>query len=112
MTEAPAPYGTPPSSDLESQFRRVFEAAECETQAQLAECLGIRQSSVSEARRRKAVPREWLLTLFQKKGINPDWITTGKEPRLLIQAEGRPVTDYTTDELVAELVRRALQRFS
>ena len=55
MPENPLPHGATPQSDFDSQYRRVFEAAECRTQVELAELLDIRQSSISDARRRKAV---------------------------------------------------------
>ncbi len=45
---------------FEAQYGRVFEAAGCRTQAELAAFLGIRQSSISDAKRRKSIPAEWL----------------------------------------------------
>ena len=77
MTETPTPYGFKPQSDFESQFRRVFEAASCRTQMELATFLEIRQSSISDAKRRRSIPSEWLIKLFDKKHTNPDWIRTG-----------------------------------
>lgn len=97
---------------------RVFEAAECSNQTELANLLGIKQSSVSDAKRRGAVPPEWLLTLFHKKGVNPDWIKTGNGPKHFGQAADgkiktvtlvRPSADCTIEELIAEIVRRALK---
>lgn len=79
MSETPAPYGFPPQRDFASQYRRVFEAAACKTRAELAVALGIRLSAVSDAERRKAVPSDWLITLFEKKRINPEWVRMGKE---------------------------------
>ena len=64
MTETPYPYGSAPQSDFESQYRRVFEAAECRTQVALAELLEIKQSSISDAKKRNSIPADWRVKLF------------------------------------------------
>lgn len=116
MTEIPLPYGNLPQTDFAAQYRRLFEAVECSTQAELAAVLEIRQSFISDAKKRKAVPAEWLITLLEKKNINPEWIRTGFGHKLLQvpgeAADGvgrRPAAECTTDELVTEIVRRALK---
>ena len=101
---------------------RVFKAAGCRTQVELADFLGITQSSISDAKRRKSIPAEWLLALVLHKGIHPHWILTGEGPRLMrpVDASGavlpeparvtkvKPPEQCTMEELVAEIVRRAL----
>ena len=77
---SPAPYGASPSSDFESQYKRILEAAECGTQAQLAKFLGITQARVSDARRRQNVPSDWLVKLFEKKRVSPEWIEARFRP--------------------------------
>lgn len=129
MTETPTPYGNPPQSDFESQYKRILEAVECRTQTQLAAVLEIKQSSISDAKRRKSVPSEWLMKLFEKKRINPDWIRSGLGDRIFRAAasaasadapqgvvppviqviERRPAEECGTDELLAELLRRAVK---
>ncbi len=122
MTETPAIYGATPQSDFESQYRRILEAAGCGTQAELAALLEIKRSSISDARRRKAVPSEWLVKLFEKVLINPDWIRHGAGPKYLNPAdtgqnpphivritEIRPPQECSAQDLFNELVRRALQ---
>ena len=81
MSETPAPYGFPPQRDFASQYRRVFEAAACKARAEPAAILDIRQSAVSDAERRRAVPSDWLITLFEKKRINPEWVRMGQGGR-------------------------------
>lgn len=39
--------------------------------------LEISQSSVAEAKRRQAIPADWYLKLFEKLGVNPDWLKKG-----------------------------------
>ena len=106
---------------MSSAFQRFYVAAECRTQIELAHFLGIQQSSISDAKRRGAVPAEWLLKLLRYKGINPDWVLTGEGPRYMRPLDGdevvmpvvhsveiRPPQECSAQELVNELVRRAL----
>ncbi|SBW10472.1 conserved hypothetical protein [uncultured delta proteobacterium] len=97
--------------------KRLFKVAKCKTQLQLANFMGIRQSSVSDAIRRKSIPAEWLLTLLRHDQTNPDWVLTGKGPRYLRPVDDntvtvihvtkfRPVTESSTQELLIELMRR------
>lgn len=122
MTEDALPYGSLPQSDFESQYNRVLAAAECRTQVELAEILEVRQSSVSDAKRRQSVPSDWLIKLFEKKRISPEWIRSGlggkivrttdeveKQCPVFTVIERRPAEECTTDELLAEIVCRALK---
>lgn len=113
-----------PDTSFEAQYKRVFAAAECRTQAQLAAVLGVKQSSVSDAKRRKSVPSEWLMKLFEKMRINPEWIRTGAGlmrfstgeaneslPYVVKITEVRPPAECSSQELFTELVRRAMVPF-
>lgn len=105
-----------------SALDRVFETAGCRRQTDLADLLGIKQSSISDAKKRNAIPAEWLVKLLRLKGINPEWILTGLGPKELGPAKGEPATHviYLTEtkppkecsaqDLVNELVRRALSK--
>ena len=64
--------------DYSSAMERIRAVTGCETQRELGRFLGINQSAISDAKRRGTIPAEWLLTLLRGKGINPDWILTGK----------------------------------
>lgn len=121
MTEDARPYGSAPQSNFESQYRRVFEAAECRTQAELAAILNIRQSSISDAKKRKSIPADWRVKLVEKKRINPEWILYGEGAKYLIPADARqdlhhvvrvtkirPPQECSAQELFSELVRRAI----
>ncbi len=104
----------------EAIIRRIHSASETRTQVELADFLGIRQSSISDAKRRKAIPKEWLVTLLRLRGINPEWVLTGEGARLLQPAKhsvaeaasslfgygNGPLEGYTAKELADELVRR------
>ena len=111
-----------PDTSFEAQYTRVLEAAECRTQVKLAEVLENRQSSISDAKRRKNIPAEWRVKLFEKKRINPEWILSGEGAKYLIPAdieqgkphvvrvmEVRPPQECSAQDLFNELVRRAMQ---
>ena len=123
MTEITTPYGPAPRSYFESQYNRVLEIAECRTQVELAAVLEVRQSSISDAKRRQFVPPDWLMTLFEKKRTNPEWIRLGIGAKYLDPAETaeamphmakvvevRPPQECSAQDLFNELVRRALQQ--
>ena len=126
MTEDPAPYGSFAPLELpvctEGSLKRVFEAAGCRTQTELADVLGIRQSSISDAKKRGSVPAEWLLKLLLLKGVNPVWIMTGQGAQWLqpmkqktelcawvTQKSACTPEAYSTETLLKELLRRAVQ---
>ncbi len=106
----------------ENAFSRLYAVTGCRTQIQLAELFEIRQSSISDVKKRNAIPAEWLVNLLRLKGINPEWILTGLGPQKLGPAKGEPATHviYLTEtkppkecsaqDLVNELVRRALSK--
>jgi hypothetical protein len=57
--------------NFETVVDRIKEATGTRTQVELAQVLGIRQSSISDAKRRDSVPADWFLTLFREFGLNP-----------------------------------------
>lgn len=76
---------------FEEIFQRIKDATNTRTQVELAEVLDIRQSSISDAKKRSSVPSDWYMKLFEKYGLNPDWIKKGTGPRYLRTIDG----DYT-----------------
>lgn len=60
--------------------KRIQATTHTRSQAELASLLGISQSSVAEAKRRQSIPAEWYLKLFEKLGVNPDWLKSGSGP--------------------------------
>ena len=47
-------------------YERIKLATNCRTQVELAELLNIRQSSISDAKRRDSVPGDWYMKLFER----------------------------------------------
>ncbi len=113
-------------SAFDAQYQRVFEAAGCRTQVELADFLEVRQSSVSDARRRQSIPAEWQMKLLAKKWINPFWVLSGEGAQYLIPADAeqgkpqvgtvervteiRPPEECSSQELFNELVRRGMKK--
>lgn len=58
-------------------INRVFDATGISSQIDLAEALGINRSAITQARKKGAVPDKWILGLYRKFGLNPDWLEKG-----------------------------------
>ncbi|SHN71146.1 helix-turn-helix domain-containing protein [Desulfovibrio litoralis] len=74
-------------------FERIKLATNTRTQVEIANVLDIRQSSISDAKRRNSVPSDWYMKLFERFGLNPDWLKTGSGPMYLRTAQGYVPTD-------------------
>ncbi len=70
-------------SNFEEVFERIKLATNARTQVGLAEVLDIRQSSISDAKRRNSIPADWYMKLFERFGLNPDWLKKGSGPMYL-----------------------------
>lgn len=68
---------------FEVAMERIKQATGARTQVQLAELLDVRQSSISDAKRRCSIPSDWLLKLQRVTKIHADWYLTGQEPKYL-----------------------------
>lgn len=81
------PYAKGMQKEAMSSFAEIHQriqfATHTRTQMELAEVLGIRQSSISDAKRRGSIPADWYMKLFKKYGLNPDWVETGDAPMYL-----------------------------
>jgi len=62
---------------FEERLNRIRAVLGVRTQVQLAEKIGVRQSSVSDAKRRGSLPSDWLLKIWRETGVSPDWILDG-----------------------------------
>ncbi len=74
-------------------FERIKLATNTRTQVELAEVLDIRQSSISDAKRRNSVPSDWYMKLFEQFGLNPDWLKKGSGPMYLRTEQGYTPVD-------------------
>ena len=89
-------------SNFDEVFDRIKLATNTKTQVELAEVLGIRQSSISDAKRRNSVPADWYMKLFEKFGLNPDWLKKEAGPVYLRTEQGYQPTDVLTGGYMLE----------
>lgn len=71
--------------DFELAMERIQAITGCRTQTELGNALGIKQSSISDAKRRQVIPDGWLVTLFRCYGANPSWILGEAEYPYLVE---------------------------
>ena len=86
------------SADLEQILKRIYEVANAKTQDELSAVLGIRQSSVSEAKKRKSIPSDWYITLFDKFEVNPNWLRYGCGPKY-VRSDNRYAQQNVTSNI-------------
>lgn len=90
------------SNWFDEALERIKKATGTRTQVQLAEILDIRQSSISDAKRRSSIPAEWYIKLFKTHGLNPDWLAEGIEPVYLNPEKGKVAADNILSETTAQ----------
>jgi len=88
------------TENFDDAYARIREALGIRTQMQLAELLGIRQSSISDAKRRESIPSDWLMTLAIDHGLHPVWMLTGKGGKYMV------ASDQSTDMLLGSEMDR------
>ena len=84
-------------------FKRTGEALGISSLAELAEALGVNRSSITQARKKGSVPANWLLELFRRHGLNPDWLAGGNGPELLRPDDGNDGTFLPVPKVQARL---------
>ena len=76
--------------EFDAAYARICSVCGMKTQTELSAYLGIRQSSISDAKRRMMIPAAWLLTLLTREDVNPTWILTGGGSKFLVPASLPP----------------------
>lgn len=69
---------TPEGFVFEEAMERIRRVTGLRTQVEIAAALDIRQSSISDAKRRQNIPDGWLVRLLLDYGLSPRWILTGE----------------------------------
>lgn len=94
----------------QAAYQRICEVTGKTTQTDLAAELNVRQSSISDAKRRDSIPDSWLLVLLQRYSINPGWILTGVGSKYLLPSNSISKMDMDAhvealrEELKTELI--------
>jgi len=65
---------------FDNAYARIRAATHTRTQTEVAKLLGIKQSSISDAKKKNTIPDGWLITLYRACGLEPDWVLYGQEP--------------------------------
>ncbi|MEA4855085.1 LexA family transcriptional regulator [Solidesulfovibrio sp.] len=73
---------------FDEAFERIKKSTGMRTQVEIAKLLDIRQSSISDAKRRQSIPDSWLIKLYQIYNLNPNWIIDGESPQFLGEQRG------------------------
>jgi phage repressor protein C with HTH and peptisase S24 domain len=82
------------SPDFDEIIQRVFEATGIDSQNELAQALQINRSAVTQARKKGQVPDRWLLKLYRKYGLNPEWLESGDGRSFLKKPTGGVVSEF------------------
>lgn len=69
------------SGGFEGFFARASQAADIVSQAELASLLGVHRSAVTQAKKKDAVPKAWVLAVSRKTGADADWLEYGRPAR-------------------------------
>ena len=65
------------SHGFDGFLSRVQQATGIASQNELALALGVNRSAITQARKKGRVPDRWMLGLFRRYGLNPDWLASG-----------------------------------
>jgi phage repressor protein C with HTH and peptisase S24 domain len=75
-------------------LERLNQTTGIASQIQLAEALGVNRSAITQARRKDAIPSNWLVFLLRKYGLNPDWLESGNgTPFIYLKKDGIQQTE-------------------
>ncbi len=70
-----------PAGGFEAFFERAAKAAGLRSQADLAAFLGVHRSAVTQAKKKDAVPKAWVLTVSRRARVDADWLEFGQASR-------------------------------
>ena len=96
------------SNEFEQAFDRICSIIGKRTQCDVAEYFGVKQSSISDAKRRCSIPDSWLVTLVEREGVNPAWVRRGADPERLAQlsiVRGGPL-EISLEDLIRAVTRQ------
>jgi len=80
--------------DFDAALDRIRFATGCRTQVELAALFGLRQSSISDAKRRGSLPDSWLVILLERYALSPVWIKSGGGAAYLREDPDKEVPDW------------------
>ena len=63
--------------NFENFLQRLYDVTELDSLSDLARVLRVNRSAVSQARKKNTIPATWLLQLYRRFNLNPDWLEKG-----------------------------------
>ena len=63
--------------------KRIGEALSIRSQNELASTFGVNPSAITQARKKDTIPDKWILQLYRKYDLNPDWVERGIGPTFI-----------------------------
>ncbi|MFO7751169.1 MAG: S24 family peptidase [Desulfobacteraceae bacterium] len=63
---------------VDQLIKRILSATGISSQTELARAIGINRSGITHARNKNRIPDKWIVKLYRKFRLNPDWIETGR----------------------------------
>lgn len=62
---------------IDELINRIMDATGIHSQADLAKELGINRSGITHARNKNRIPDNWIVRLYRRYRLNPQWIESG-----------------------------------
>lgn len=62
---------------IDELIKRIMDATGIHSQADLAKELGINRSGITHARNKNRIPDNWIVRLYRRYRLNPQWIESG-----------------------------------
>lgn len=111
-TQSPVQAELMKSDSFDIQYERILDVTCARSQTQLAKDLGVKQSSISDAKRRTTIPSRWLIKLFDQKRVNPDYVRFGHLPKILLEDSSLSVPIRSLEAVpIDQLFRAILLKF-
>jgi len=65
------------TTSFHSFYQRLIDERIITSQRELASLLGVKGPAISQAKKRKVIPRAWITEISEKMNLIPEWIKTG-----------------------------------
>lgn len=62
---------------IDALMKRILNTTGINSQSELAQQLEINRSGITHARNSNKIPDKWIVKLYRKFGLNPEWVETG-----------------------------------
>ncbi|WP_022668685.1 LexA family transcriptional regulator [Desulfospira joergensenii] len=62
---------------IDTLINRIMDVTGIHSQSELAKELGINRSGITHARNKNRIPDNWIVRLYRRYRLNPQWIETG-----------------------------------